>query len=739
MQVKIKPNQHHNPFSEGFVIGNPGLNSQPVSVSGLVQLTFAGKGKKPAIDSLIVYLEGFLKTPKKDSTHPILGQAMTLMQGNKYTSPYTAKLAATTSSSSAQQNRQIDIPFTFPIAADLLPQLPPSIQLSLNGPTLNSPCGLKYNLRVVCKYTNDLAIPHDNMRGFYDSNAGSLQTALKQVSDARALTWPHFKESHLLDVVKSDILIAWMEARGAAESLNGSFSSSSQSGSQDASSSSQGVSNQSFSSGTVDNMVETLLKTGNGNPVRRLGRTLSNGLSIGENGIVEVLGKGGWQGVVEFESDTICYGDKRSVAFQVLEPEYYKLLKEQQNDSVMPPLRRGIAHFEVILVESWNWVGLQSGSREISLLEVSEATIEEFAKEQKREIDIAPFLLPSIRVPYIEISHKLVFRFRIPRSPVSHSSRARQFDHSGNILHRIEKTESYIPISAVKSLAGRDFFQDENHIVSAAPLRVCAFTRNEADFILTDALSIPPTISNLLPPNFSVRNKNILQLRSQASSTQGFGGTNSLRRLSNAANRILSRHGSTKSKSSSESSSSPPTKFHSMQQLNLPPQPTSQIFTAAPAPPGFQQQRGQSSPLLAGATLNGISSSSPTIHSTHTPSINSVQGPVGVPAIARGISNNGNFGLIRPIAKNPQSSVPTAITSPAHTIKGITSQFYVADLPLPPPPPLVSSSGSAKSNSTLNGKKHPASENSGSSTMSTKFVSTMDKELCQNLSKSGFL
>ncbi|KAJ3292287.1 hypothetical protein HDU79_001551 [Rhizoclosmatium sp. JEL0117] len=127
-----------------------------------------------------------------------------------------------------------------------------------------------------------------------------------------------------------------------------------------------------------------------GNSIKRIGCCTSD-VGLCDKKVAVIVGNGGWRGEVEFESDTICYGDRRRIYYQVHDPEYFKLMKEQRNltdfdtmNGQIVKVRRGTAQFEVILVESWNWIGIPDkfGSREISLLKTSESEMEEFSERQ---------------------------------------------------------------------------------------------------------------------------------------------------------------------------------------------------------------------------------------------------------------------------------------------------------------------------------------------------------------------
>ncbi|KAI9316932.1 hypothetical protein BDR26DRAFT_451807 [Obelidium mucronatum] len=758
MFVKIKPSLavQNSPCSDGFVVGNPGLNHLPVSVCGIVQISYPAKGKKPVIEDLKVHFDGVLRYPA-DMNRPevkVIDQSVSLMSGNKYDLPGLHK-AAVSGASQDGKSKTIDIPFNFPISAEQLRSLPPTIQLSEIGPILGSQAGLKYQIKVVCKYTTDLAIPQ-NLGGFYDASAGGLQTTVKECKDTRTIFWPHFKESHVLDVVKGDILNEW----GYLQEKGGMYSSHG-----DRSVSADGSSNASASAGSQV-AVDEIRNLGNGNPVRRMGRTMTDGLSTTTGGYsFEVVGRGGWQGAVEFEADTICFGDVRQIKYKVIEPEYFGL-----NDGFSPPsvcsspksgplLRRGTAHFEVVLIESWSWVGKKVGVREIALLEVSEATLEEFAEEQLAYIKFPDFLLPSIRIPHIEVSHRLVFRFRLPFSVFSYESRVPQFDTTGNILRNHDARSDFIPkpvISAFKSLAGKDSFQDHQTVTLSAPIRVCAFNRNDLDILFSELAHIPPKFISYIPPSFIAKCK--LKSQSQvgphsSSHSSGRGVVGSIRRLSlvsAATNNFLSRRGSTKSKSSSDStSSSPPKPFQSMQSVPQQSQPAS-----IPQPPSLQQTRTHSSPHLASSknTLMLV----PPIPPSLMFSANSITTPHPPPS-----------------PTTPTTTATTATTSFHSQLPPeipITGNFHIipsshihkkpspGSLLPPPPPPSLSRKpsddmgSSLRMTKTLHSKasvemkklvRSTTSATTGSTSSSglssTRLVSTMDKELCQNLSKSGFL
>ncbi|KAJ3070751.1 hypothetical protein HDU98_006232 [Podochytrium sp. JEL0797] len=693
--------------------------------------------RAPHIEDLTIQLEAFVKYPKEHKTSPptapfvLLSKTTTLVHNNKHAAAHgpPTTIVSAPSVNSSPHLRTIDFPFSFPITPSELAHLPPSIQLSPWGPYNGSPFGLKYCLRVVCNFAIDSLMPDDlslrsggsgsgSSGGFFDA---SSTPSVQHVTDTRVITWPYFKESNLLAVMKNDILESWAE-------LNGRDAIAS------------------MDSKSVE-AVKQLIGRGHGNPIRRLGRcSLVDYAPVGSGKKVVVVGSGGWQGAVEFESDTICYGDRRQIKFQILEPEYYRAMKngreldtagEPQIDTLVGDalkIRRGMAHFELILVESWNWLGLaeKNGSREIALLEVTETTIEEFGEEQLAYIKFSDFLLPSIRIPNVQVSHKLVFRFRIPQSPIRPASRIPEFDPAGIILNNLPKTEiKSTPASAVKALANdANSFSDIEQIITSAHIQVAAFSRNEADLLFTGATNLPQTILDLLPPGFITHNRDLYMRSPSIAKDLSLHSPSS--NVDRTDNHKRGSKSTLSSSSSSTHSSSSKSKFHV-------------LFASTPL---------LSTPTAASSSRDTIATPANTFKSTNLGR---------TPSLTRTISTNRRFGLLTQKSSQKNSATPTPSPAPAATPRRSMDLLNMASsslslrgaaagaAPLPPPPPLpavpsMSLRGQNSVVESLVATRRSASVTSATaSTSSTdrggggKLVSTMDLALCNNLSKSGFL
>ncbi|KAI8622583.1 hypothetical protein BC830DRAFT_442209 [Chytriomyces sp. MP71] len=164
----------------------------------------------------------------------------------------------------------------------------------------------------------------------------------KLLTDTRTIPWPHMSERTLLAVMKHDLLLAWNHAaRTAATAAAATAIPSPPSDTPSAPPSTlldlydpwSLLRNPAAPPSALDEdpvrafhaaaIAHLVLAAGAGNPVRRLGATRGPDVPfVAGSGQrrVHVVGAGGWIGAVEFESDTLCLGDRRDVKFRILEP-----------------------------------------------------------------------------------------------------------------------------------------------------------------------------------------------------------------------------------------------------------------------------------------------------------------------------------------------------------------------------------------------------------------------------------
>ncbi|KAJ3408090.1 hypothetical protein HDU80_006929 [Chytriomyces hyalinus] len=582
------------------------------------------------------------------------------------------------------------------------------------------------------------------------SAAAPLTTdRFKVATDQRIVTWSDFRESNLVAVMKNKILGSWMDSLVTTIATVNAHSGIREDDLPSLVNQVLGVSdvwmhlrspqtittqNQLHNSPKLDgkeslyehyrNSIHHLITHGAGNPIRRIQRCSVPERHTAEGKPVVVVGAGGWMSAVEFESDTICYGDRRYVKFRILEPEYYEKLRDQEgrvngytdveNREGMEQdirVRRGTAQFEVILVESWNWVGMaeKSGSREIKLLELSEEYVDEFGEEQMALITFPDFLLPSIRVPHIHIYHKLIFRFVIPQSLIRPANRVPDFGHASSIIPREPRSLAHInSFSALKaSVQTQKSFTDLEHTVSTAAIKVASFSRSDAEFLFENPSKLPESILSLLPNEFIARAR--AKLDQKNGSNRLAGGhlhppqqyQRSRRASTTSSNESSFILGQGASRSSMDS-------VHSNNSAKLA-STSAPVATNAPA---FGHAKPSSTVSSFGSVTSSTSTAIPTTAS-----------PTSKPSMMRSISTNGRFGLL---------SNASSQKNPAPVAGGV----MMPKLPLPSVASAVSGMAPTNSSMDLRSASAASSTHSGGG---KQLVSTMDLQLCDNLSKSGFL
>ncbi|KAJ3235498.1 hypothetical protein HDU81_000378 [Chytriomyces hyalinus] len=569
----------------------------------------------------------------------------------------------------------------------------------------------------------------------------------KVATDQRIVTWSDFRESNLVAVMKSKILGSWMDSLVTTIATVNAHSGIREDDLPSLVNQVLGVSdvwmhlrspqstaqNQVPNSPKLDakeslyehyrNSIHHLITRGAGNPIRRIQRCSVPERHTAEGKPVVVVGAGGWMSAVEFESDTICYGDRRYVKFRILEPEYYEKLREQEGrvnghmdvenrEGIEQEIRvrRGTAQFEVILVESWNWVGMaeKSGSREIKLLELSEEYVDEFGEEQMALITFPDFLLPSIRVPHIHICHKLIFRFVIPQSLIRPANRVPDFGHASSIIPREPRSLTHInSFSALKaSVQNQKSFTDLEHTVSTAAIKVAAFSRSDAEFLFENPSKLPESVLSLLPNEFIARAR--AKLDHKNGLNRHAGG-----HLHPPQQYQRTRRASTTSSNDSSfilgqgASRSSMDSVHSNNSAKL-------ASTSAPVATNAVAF-GHAKPSSTVSSFNSVTSTTSTVVPNASPS--------SKPSMMRSISTNGRFGLL---------SNASSQKNPAPVAGGV----MMPKLPLPSVASAVS--GMAPTNSSMDLRSASAASSTHSAS-GKQLVSTMDLQLCDNLSKSGFL
>ncbi|KAJ3393327.1 hypothetical protein HDU84_002122 [Entophlyctis sp. JEL0112] len=496
--LKIRPpdTDPHLDSVRAFVRGLPGLSTSPhVAVVGIVSLAVdphlaPGSSLDDwSVESLrLSFVAAAVNRPPRHNAPAILlNKAVQLVHSNNI-------LRATGTSQIVGDLAAIDIPFVLSLSPAELRLLPPSVQLNLSSPSIGGPYGIKYYLKAVCNVVAKIRQRRS------DDSSPSVDRSSRILVETRSLVWPDFRDLNVLAVLKTDILTAWIKSCGEQSFLsdfkdisiirpNSCFSPSAfdlamclRKGSNFDSLMSSNIMKE-LPQQNIQNFVamKSLFSKGTGNFIRMIKRDMP----VKHEDNVVLSTDVGWTSFVEFDSDTVCCGDCRSVKFKIAGLHGCKHLRSHISED--GHCQRGLASFQLILIETWEWDSGESGSREILLLNTTESLVHDFEKEQTFRVKIPDFLQPSVQVPNVRIRHTICFKFTIPRVPLRVCGVGPDLDP---LIFSLNERNGSNPTDKSRDTS--------NYIKMTAPIKVTAFSRSELKDICSSDILFK-TLLEILP------------------------------------------------------------------------------------------------------------------------------------------------------------------------------------------------------------------------------------------------